>query len=76
MPRTDVGCTDTIVKTIEVYELPTSNFSYTSDCSTNQIILDFTDQSTSNDPLNFWFYDFGVFVFCNVAAEPWRGALN
>ncbi|MBL4669380.1 MAG: gliding motility-associated C-terminal domain-containing protein [Flavobacteriales bacterium] len=57
---TDVGCTDTIVKTIEVYELPTSNFSYTSDCSTNQIILDFTDQSTSNDPLNFWFYDFGT----------------
>ena len=58
--NTDVGCSDTITKTIEVYELPNADYSYTSDCSTNQIILDFTDQSTSNDPLNFWFYDFGT----------------
>ena len=57
---TDVGCVDTVVKTISVYEIPTSSFSFTSDCSTNNIVLSFDDESSSSDVLNYWFYDFGT----------------
>mgnify|MGYP000259415535 CR=1 FL=1 len=60
MVTTDVGCSDTVVKNVVVYEIPTANFSYTSDCSTNNIVLSFDDQSSSNDGLNYWFYDFGA----------------
>ncbi len=58
--NTDVGCSDTVVKTVSVYELPVADFSYTSDCSTNNIILSFNDETISTDPLNYWFYDFGT----------------
>jgi len=57
---TDVGCSDTVTKTVTVYELPVSNFSHSANCVSNNIILDFNDQSTSTDILNYWFYDFGI----------------
>jgi gliding motility-associated-like protein len=57
---TDAGCSDTVTKTVSVYEIPTSSFSYTSDCSTNNIVLTFDDESSSSDVLNYWFYDFGT----------------
>lgn len=56
---TDIGCSDTVVKQVTVYELPIASFDYASDCSSGQIILSFNDQSTSNDVLDYWFYDFG-----------------
>jgi len=56
----DVGCSDTVVKQVNVYEIPVADFSYSSDCPNNQIIIDFTDESTTiSDTLNYWFYDFG-----------------
>ena len=56
----DVGCSDTSLQQVQVFEIPVADFSYTSDCPNNQIIVDFTDESTtSNDAINYWFYDFG-----------------
>lgn len=56
----DVGCSDTSVQQVLAFEIPVADFSYTSDCPNNQIIVDFTDESTSNnDAINYWFYDFG-----------------
>lgn len=56
----DVGCYDTIQKTVEVFELPIADFTYTAACPNNQIIVDYTDASTTvNDPINYWYYDFG-----------------
>lgn len=56
----DVGCTDSITQTVRVFEVPVADFSYTSDCPNNQIIVDFTDNSTTvTDAINSWFYDFG-----------------
>lgn len=55
-----VGCSDTIVKPVAVYEIPVADFAYTIGCPNNQIIVNFVDQSTTaNDPINFWYYDFG-----------------
>jgi len=57
---TTAGCSDTVVKQVEVFELPIANFSYTSACPNNQVIVDFTDESTSSvDPIDYWYYDFG-----------------
>lgn len=57
---TDVGCFDTIQKNVEVYDVPVADFSYTASCPNNQIIVDFTDESTiNNDVLISWYYDFG-----------------
>ena len=51
---------ETVVKQVEVFELPIANFSYTSACPNNQVIVDFTDESTSSvDPIDYWYYDFG-----------------
>lgn len=55
----DNGCTDTVTNSVQVFEVPTADFTYTSDCPNNQIIIDFTDNSSSGDPINYWFYDFG-----------------
>lgn len=64
----DVGCSDTIVQAVEAFEVPVAGFSYTSACPGNQIIIDFTDESTTNtDAINFWYYDFGGQG--NIAAE-------
>ena len=54
------GCSDTVQETVEVFEKPIADFTYSSICENNQVIVQFTDaSSTMNDPLNFWFYDFG-----------------
>ncbi len=54
------GCSDTVQETVEVFEKPVADFNYSSNCQNNQVIVQFTDESTTvNDPLNFWFYDFG-----------------
>jgi gliding motility-associated-like protein len=53
------GCSDTTTNTIDVYAPPIAGFTYTSDCPNNQIIVDFTDASSSTDALNYYFYDFG-----------------
>jgi gliding motility-associated-like protein len=56
----NVGCSDTIVQNVNVFEIPVADFTASSDCPNNQIIVQFTDNSTTtNDPINFWFYDFG-----------------
>ncbi|MBL4862131.1 MAG: gliding motility-associated C-terminal domain-containing protein, partial [Crocinitomicaceae bacterium] len=56
----DVGCSDTTVLQVNVYEVPVANFSHNSGCPNGQVIIDFTDQSTTtNDAINFWSYDFG-----------------
>jgi gliding motility-associated-like protein len=56
---TNVGCSDTVVKTVTVYELPTANFTYSASCDENNIVIQFTDQSTSTDDIASWTYDFG-----------------
>lgn len=56
----DIGCSDTLTQTINTWEIPVAGFSFTSDCPNNQIIVDFTDESTSNtDVIDYFFYDFG-----------------
>lgn len=56
----DVGCSDTTTQQVSAFEVPTAGFTYSSDCPNNQIIVNFTDQSTvNNDVINFWQYDFG-----------------
>lgn len=56
----DAGCSDTTVKTVDVFELPVADFTYTSSCDNDQVIIDFSDNSTTlTDPINYWFYDFG-----------------
>jgi gliding motility-associated-like protein len=56
----DSGCSDSTIKVVEVFEIPVADFTYTSDCPNNQVIVDFADNSTTTtDALNYWFYDFG-----------------
>ena len=56
----DVGCSDTLVQSLNVWEVPVAGFSFSSDCPNNQIIVDFIDESTSTtDPINYFYYDFG-----------------
>ncbi len=57
---TNLGCSDTIVKPVQVYELPNADFDYALNCTGTQLIIDFTDASNvSSDVINNWFYDFG-----------------
>lgn len=53
------GCRDTTQQTVEVFSLPVANFDYTATCTNNQRVISFTDNSTSADPINYWYYDFG-----------------
>ncbi|MCH2229570.1 MAG: PKD domain-containing protein [Crocinitomicaceae bacterium] len=54
------GCSDTVIKSVNVYEIPTSDFTYTASCPNNQVSISFTDQSTAIDSaIDSWFYDFG-----------------
>ena len=56
----DVGCSDTMVKTVDVYDVPVAAFGYDAECVNNQIVVNFYDSSTvANDTINFWYYDFG-----------------
>lgn len=57
---TNVGCSDTVSKPVNVWGLPTADFSYTSSCFGSQITINFLDSSfVSGDVLTYWFYDFG-----------------
>ena len=57
---TNAGCSDSITQLVNVWEVPVADFSFSSNCPNNQIIVDFVDQSTTvSDPINFWYYDFG-----------------
>lgn len=57
---TNVGCSDTIIKQVEVFELPTADFDYNINCNGSQLTIDFNDQSSVvNDNITNWFYDFG-----------------
>lgn len=57
---TSVGCTDTLVQQVQVFELPTANFNWEATCATSQVIVFFEDSSyTANDDITSWFYDFG-----------------
>ena len=56
----DVGCFDTLTQTINSWEAPIAGFNVSSDCPNNQVIVDFTDESTSTtDAINYFYYDFG-----------------
>jgi len=53
-------CSDTVIKTVEVYEIPVASFDHSINCVGSQLIVDFTDQSTTNqDAITNWLYDFG-----------------
>ncbi len=55
---TNNGCTDTIIKTINVWPLPQANFSSTKDCEGEVVV--FTDQSfTQSGNIISWNWDFG-----------------
>jgi gliding motility-associated-like protein len=53
------GCVDSITKQVEVYDLPTANFTFQTACPDNQIIVNFNDNSTSTDPIDYWYYNLG-----------------
>lgn len=53
------GCKDTIVNNVTVYENPVADFNYLADCINNQVTINFTDASSSVDPIANYFYDFG-----------------
>lgn len=56
----EFGCLDSVQETVEVFETPEADFTYSANCENNQVIVQFTDASTTvSDPLNFWHYDFG-----------------
>lgn len=56
----DAGCSDTTVKTVNVFELPVADFTYSSTCDNDLVVIDFLDNSTTVlDPINYWYYDFG-----------------
>ncbi|MCG8576953.1 MAG: PKD domain-containing protein [Flavobacteriales bacterium] len=56
----DAGCSDTVEQVVNVFEIPTADFSWEASCDNDQVIIDFTDESTtSSDLINYWFYDFG-----------------
>lgn len=58
--NSDAGCSDTVLQAVESFEIPVAGFNYSSNCPNNQIIIDFTDNSTTqSDALNYWYYDFG-----------------
>jgi gliding motility-associated-like protein len=58
--ESDAGCFDTTSKVVTVYELPVADFTYTSSCDNELVVIDFVDSSSiTNGTINYWFYDFG-----------------
>jgi gliding motility-associated-like protein len=56
----DIGCFHDTTFQVDVFEIPVADFSYTAGCPNNQIVVNFVDESSSsNDPIDFWLYDFG-----------------
>lgn len=57
---TNVGCEDTLIQDVNVYETPISDFSFSANCSGSSTTVDFFDNASANgDTINYWFYDFG-----------------
>jgi len=56
---TNIGCSDTVTKQVEVFAKPIASFTYDASCPNNQVIISFTDNSTSTDVIDYWYYDFG-----------------
>ena len=54
-----VGCKDTVVKAVDVYETPVAGFSSDISCPSNSYLVEFTDQSSASDGIASWNYDFG-----------------
>jgi gliding motility-associated-like protein len=54
-----VGCKDTVVKSVDVFETPVAGFTFDVTCPTNSYVVSFTDQSTATDGISSWNYDFG-----------------
>ena len=52
------GCMDTTYNTVEIFDKPIADFSFTSNCPNNQVTINFTDESTSSDVIDYWYYDF------------------
>ncbi len=63
------GCSDTTSNQVDVYPIPTADFTYSSSCPNNQIEVSFNDASVSADVINYWFYDFGG-QGTNASANP------
>lgn len=58
--ESNIGCSDTIVQSVQVFAKPVADFDYTSTCNNDQIIIDFIDESSVSDgTITNWFYDFG-----------------
>ncbi|GAB5417804.1 MAG: hypothetical protein Crog4KO_24480 [Crocinitomicaceae bacterium] len=54
------GCSDTNTQQVEIFDIPVADFTYTTNCQNNQVLVQFTDASTiNNGSLDFWYYDFG-----------------
>jgi gliding motility-associated-like protein len=54
------GCIDTVSKTAVIFTKPLADFTYTSACPNDNIILSFTDNSISpGNPITNFLYDFG-----------------
>jgi gliding motility-associated-like protein len=54
--KNDVGCADTIAKTIKISTIPTPLFKANVSCLGK--VTSFTDLSTDSEPIVKWFYDF------------------
>lgn len=56
---TNVGCSDTAINAVNVFELPVAGFTYTGTCTNSHLVIDFTDISTSElDSIEGYLYDF------------------
>lgn len=53
------GCKDTSQNLITIFDKPIADFTFTGSCTNNQRLVSFTDNSTSTDQINYWYYDFG-----------------
>ena len=68
--ESNVGCSDTIVQAVDVFELPVAAFIWDPSCDNNLVIIDFFDTSTcSSDAIDYWFYDFGG-IGSQAAPDP------
>ena len=58
--ESNIGCSDTIVQSLQVFDKPNAEFDYTSTCINDQVIIDFSDMSSVlNGNVTNWYYDFG-----------------
>ena len=73
------GCTDTVAKTVTVYNLPFADFKFTPACENQLIQFIDTSRASSGDNIVTWFWDFGnggtssavnpVYTFTNAGVQ-------